>query len=1039
MNNRIELIPIDKFIYRIPSKHIREFFNIDEGNTIEELIRNILSHENVELSIYLSSPSLFREIQNFLADTQSKKSAKRLKSICISLFNYCMRMSMRATPFGLFSVVGSGSVASISSDTLIKVSGDCQFENLEFSGEVLGEISKCFQNIPHVRSNILYHINNTLFPYGKKLRYIDYEDTKSSRDYFISEICATPLMEEIVTFCKKERKFSELCNFIANKGYDVHDSELFIQDLITNRVLISELEPNLTHQTYHQQVCRFVNKNKDAIDPLLYSIFDKLSETEISLTSLESIVEKITEFVPSANDKSCFAVNSVIPNEVNISDKIVDLIQEGFKYFLCYSVEGTSKKRNFSAWKRAFENKFGTSFVNIKEAFDCDGGVYYSENIYTEGFDKNPFIDDIFTNIKSNKVLDLRLDRIDQFIIGEAKKVYAGLCKEIVLPRTLFDHEIDTNAFPLTLNAFCQIGMEKSSVIVNFLNSLSDSSTCMLGRLSPYHKDINDICSEMADWEQKQLEPGIVAEVNHSSSIEMVNITGRDVKRGYSISILSKESSVEAKEISLDDLYVGIYEDRVMLFDTQSKKEIFPVLSHAQNYNSELLPIYRFLADIQLNNRNQTIRYNRDVSYLFNLFDFQPRIVCENFIFSLAKWRVSCDELRRIFQQDISVQIRQIKDFFILNSIPFSFCIVKGDQKLYLDLNNAPRMTLITLESECFNKTHLIIEEAFYTMYSSILEDSCGRKYAGEFLFPFKNKTNIINKNSNKDNDCISCSIGTKVPRVFIPFQSEWLFIKIYAGINTLDNIILNHIDKIVTECYSKNLISIWYYIRYKDLIGSHLRLRFKIADFSSQKCSEISKIIGKYLAYYAKNEITSISYETFKREMERYEPQYIETIESLFCIDSTFQCKTLIKNLDKTNRFFFGLCIIQSYLNIFFGEDIKRKIEFVNHRLSEFQKEFPKSKMTKIKINKKFHSYIKKFDLYISEEQSLFSLFENSIKEQTKCSDIPYKIIPSIIHMSLVRLYKSRNRINEYVAFSFLERYYIRESFVTNKKQKDV
>ena len=203
MNNIIKLAPIDKFVYRIPSKPINEFSNIDEGNTIEEIIRNFFNHRDVEIAIYLSSPSLFRELHNVLSGTQSDVSAKRLRSVCVSLFNYCMRMSMRATPFGILSFVGSGSIQSNYSEFPITVSDDRLSVNLELSGEILGEISKYLEEIPSVRSNILYHINNTLYKYGNKLRYIDYSDKKSSRDYYVSEIRATSLMEELVIFCKK--------------------------------------------------------------------------------------------------------------------------------------------------------------------------------------------------------------------------------------------------------------------------------------------------------------------------------------------------------------------------------------------------------------------------------------------------------------------------------------------------------------------------------------------------------------------------------------------------------------------------------------------------------------------------------------------------------------------------------------------------------------------------------------------------------------------------------------------------------------------
>lgn len=1038
MNNKIELTSLGKFIYRVPCKHINDSFNMVEDATLIEFIKNVFKHDDVKLAIYLSSPSLFREINILLLDDfRMEISAKKLKSVCVSLFNYCMRMSMRATPFGMLSLTGSGSIVSGYPEYPINISDGHRYTMIEFSGDVLYEISKYLQNCPNVRERIVYHTNNTVFKYGNKFRYIDYSDEANakSRDYYISEIIATQLIHEIIKFCKNERSYSEIYSFIANKGYSKYDIDLFVENLIINKVIISELEPNMAHQTYHQQIYNFIENNKDVVNPSLYSIFYDLGKTEISIESLEKNVNQLKELISIVSNKCIFSTNSFISNKVKISNRIVETVQDGFKLFLSYSKTESTIGNNLTQWKKSFINKFGTSFVNIKEAFDNDGGVYYGKNIYTEGFDKNPFIDDVFTDAKSSNTLRLNLDKLDKFIIGEAKNVYSGLCKEINLPRTLLNNDIDANTFPATLNAFCHIGTDDSdtpSIIINYLNSLSDSSTCMLGRLSPFHKDINEICTEIADWEQQSLYPGIVAEVNHPSSIEMVNIVGRNVIRKYTIPILSKENDVNTISISLDDLYIGIYEDRVVLFDIKNKKEVFPVISHAQNFDSELLPIFRFLADIQLNNCNHTIRNLRDVSYLLNLFNFQPRIICENFIFSLARWKVSCDELRRIFQLDMSIQISKIKKLFLNKSIPFSFAIVKGDQKLYLNLTNAPTVALVTLESECANKRYLIIEESFYSEYSSILQDSDEGKYAAEYIFPFKNTTKISDINSYRDNDCIDRSIRTKITRSFFPLQSEWLFIKLYAGLNTIDRIISNNLNNIVSECYSKRLISLWHYVRYKDLIGSHLRLRFKIVDFSSQKGLEISNIIEKHLSNYDKNEITSISFETFNREIERYDAQHIENIESLFCIDSTFQCKTLINHVNNTERFFFGLCMIQSYLNIFLGDNDDRKMNFVNQRLLSFQKEFPKSKAARIKINQKFHLYVKQFDKYRFETKSMFDDFENSIK---KYFDVPYEVIPSIIHMSLVRLYKSRNRVNEYIAYSLLERYYIRQSFLNNKK----
>jgi thiopeptide-type bacteriocin biosynthesis protein len=153
--------------------------------------------------------------------------------------------------------------------------------------------------------------------------------------------------------------------------------------------------------------------------------------------------------------------------------------------------------------------------------------------------------------------------------------------------------------------------------------------------------------------------------------------------------------------------------------------------------------------------------------------------------------------------------------------------------------------------------------------------------------------------------------------RTFIP-GSKWLYIKIYTGTKTADNILIQDISFIIHLLYKKSLIEKWFFIRYSDM-DFHLRIRILlkeesyIGDVLSLFYSRLNPLIKESLVW-------KIQLDTYNRELERYGGGLIEEAESIFCIDSECIISIIkkIRHQDENYRWMIALKMIDNLLSDF-------------------------------------------------------------------------------------------------------------------------
>ncbi|WP_337965395.1 thiopeptide-type bacteriocin biosynthesis protein [uncultured Flavobacterium sp.] len=273
--------------------------------------------------------------------------------------------------------------------------------------------------------------------------------------------------------------------------------------------------------------------------------------------------------------------------------------------------------------------------------------------------------------------------------------------------------------------------------------------------------------------------------------------------------------------------------------------------------------------------------------------------------------------------------------------------------------------------------------------------------------------------------------------RVFC-LGSEWLYYKIYTGVQTTDLILFEKFYPIILQLEKRKIIQKWFFIRYNDN-DAHFRIRFLIEDKKnlSKAINMLFPVLNDLLQ---ENLVWKVQTDTYQRELERYGENTIEDSEFLFWKDSEMiiQYISLKKAFsEKDMALLFSFCSIDSFLNSF-GLSISDKLNLMNSLQISFKEEFEADKTLKSQLDKKYRELLPTIEHFFSDISrkdfpDFFEIIEkkeNQIVEKVleiKASiQIPiHDFLASHIHMMLNRQYTSKQRMYELVVYDHLYRYY--------------
>lgn len=272
---------------------------------------------------------------------------------------------------------------------------------------------------------------------------------------------------------------------------------------------------------------------------------------------------------------------------------------------------------------------------------------------------------------------------------------------------------------------------------------------------------------------------------------------------------------------------------------------------------------------------------------------------------------------------------------------------------------------------------------------------------------------------------------------------SEWLFMKIYGGPKILEEVLLNDIyelNKTVLSDYIDN----FFYIRYHDDSGNHLRIRYHIKN-PKETTGIILFEINNQLKFYLENNLLSkISFETYNREIERYGNECIQNIETLFSFDSSLIILILKElsinedNLLEEKRWLYCIYLMDFILSQF-SFSIEDKFNLFDRYSLYYQKEFNFSKVDIKLLNDRFRLKSEEMETVINSKAIITSFLNDSQidlfsktctkilnKKEDNKLDVDFdSLIMDIIHMTCNRFFRIKQRHHELVLYHFLAKYY--------------
>ena len=738
--SRFEYKNFDKFILRAPLFSLNHVQSIFAGkNTSDEEIKEVCKNTDVQEAIFLASPSLHGQLIRWLNNELSnQKDIERLKE---SVTKYILRMGSRCTPFGLFAGYGLGKIGDNNKIEL----GESQsyYGHLRLDMNYLCALAIDLAKIPEIKEQIKFYANTSIYKSGEKLRYVEYRYINSKRNHFVIGVENSDYLQLVLNAAKNGATIQGLANLLVDDEISFDEAKSFVEELIENQLLVSELEPSVTG-------AEFLNQIIDILKPLkkIDNIINLLQEFEQDIENIRNkpigidsviymkIAEKLLKLNTKYELKYLFQTDLVISgNDIELSHNISNDVLKGVE--IMNRLTPKRENENLSKFKEAFYERYEEREVPLLQALDIESGVGYIQN--TGSGDLNPLVDDLVIpasnqqndyNIKWNKVQSLLLKKYNETLSK-------GLNELEITDEDVKDFTANWDDLPSTFNAMVEIiesSKDDKNPLISFSSAGGSSSANLLGRFCHSSKDLFDYVNKITEKEKEIHENVILAEIVHLPESRTGNILLRPKLRDFEIPYLAKSSVPKENQISIEDLVVSVkYGKRVVLRSKSLNKEIIPRLSNAHNFSYNALPVYQFLCDLQTQDLRGGVGFNWGA--LSNEYSYLPRVKYKNIVLSEATWNIRKEDFKKIIEAKDEVGIeKEAKLWKKQFNLPDYVLLVDGDNELLLHLNNM--LCIKTLISLVKKRSTFQLKEFLFNAENTIVKRGHDG-FANQLVFSF--------------------------------------------------------------------------------------------------------------------------------------------------------------------------------------------------------------------------------------------------------------------------------------------------------------
>ncbi|MBU5438433.1 lantibiotic dehydratase [Tissierella sp. MSJ-40] len=1009
----------DVFMIRTPTLPLEKFLELLECNNFKEDILEFVNekdmHSFLNESFLVSSKSLQKALNRDI------KNKKKEKDYNLSLLKYITRASTRPTPYGLFAGVALGEFLDYEKeDSIIIDEGKCIRDAKVDTYWICNLIHELEKN-HEVLSKLQLQFNTICYKYGDRMKnpYFSNHGSIDNLKNYVEEnnIKYSPLIDIIKDNSKSFISYEDL-KFKICKKYEGIPEEVVDKTLgmlVENEYLLTDLRlPAYCNDSLEHVIKKLENNkriedvtnNLKELKRLIY-IYSKNESDVVDIEIIENIYE-IMEKIHKAKDY--MEVNRGLVLEKNKLPTSLKTRIENFANALSDVYVESENYSKLDKFISAFSENYGSNVeVPLKEIIDPNGfnGLSLIEVKSRPISERERKI----RKIIDNKIISALMNNEKEVMLN--KDDFTKIIEEY--PKSKAPKSFDINFFITKVGEEYNIvvgpnkGSSKAGNMFQRFANLFDEN--LLEKYNEIYKDETNLSED----EYILVESRELTVTGRSN-----NVTNRFKNHNYYLPIALTEENT-SDQITIEDLLIGLSEERKLYIKSKSKNRICKVVADNMLNSAINSKMLSFLKEISNGYEDKFI----DRLYMLydNNYVYTPRINFEGITIHPRKWILTHEMLESATFEKFKKSFEKCKHQYHIDKFIY---LCEYDNRLILDLEREESMEIMYSSAKKNRELELCeLENGLFS--GSIAKDKKGRNYVSEMVFSFilnseKKETAKANiENYVKDNLILQSE-----NRIFPPFKDGWIYIKLY-GIGNREDEVLKSTYNILESLNNPK----FFYLRYFDNEGKHLRIRFK---FSGEKeALEKMLVLNAWLWELQKKAlINRWIFDVYQREINRYGGiDLIDGIEDLFNKDSVFTINILnLFDIEEESElekaYIIGLCMMLKGLTE--NEVDMFEIVDTNYYPKVYREEFKKNRKKYMdmvenilidEIESIDDRMIEIKNSILAREKALKNLEEKLFKVVNNRKNTNYRkgIILSLMHMYCNRLTGIRGYEEKYLA----------------------
>ena len=943
---------MNTFMVRTPTFQANKYFNFFDNNidlnNLKDRLFEICSNPDFREAILVSSRTLY----NTLIDFCNGKEIKKFDYFVQSIYKYLIRMSIRPTPFGLFSGVDFGEYTDEETSFLYN---DNKFEkfarpDLEWIISIVKDLEENYF------SYLTFKINDGIFIKGNRALLI--HSTLKEDNNRIGEISvrATKPFMRTYELAKDCVEYGKLKHMLLEEysNADEKTIEGFLKQLIEKEYLISNLRPPLTGLDQFDYIINELKKFEIQI-PIISDLIDIKNEIDSYNKSLfgkgeEAYLKLCKKMKDVSNVKNLLQVDTKLNlKEKKINKKIISEINDLMNILFRLSMAIDNPEPFLSRYKQEFVEKYGQDReISLLELLDNDTGIggpfnyerpsnnrsldiaitksvngnvrdYFSEKyLYAIKNKENSIV------IKDNEVKDLEIEEINYENIPDSLEVNI-----IIKSQTNENNDIS-----LKYNIGPNLGSTSAGKSFGRFSHMMDNP-------SNFFKSLNAEIKNL-----KNMDEYVTCEISYlPNEVRNANVTRNIHESDYEISLFTNGRKDNISRLKLDDIFIGIENNQFYAKSKTLNKKLLITMNNMLNPQAAPNAI-RFLYDISLEGKK--LWYDFPWNDVYKNFSYVPAIKYKNFTICPETWRLNRINMKITKKTEFNEFREMFKNYCSQYNVPKYVYLTFADNRILLNIENEECIKI--LFHECKNTFQEIVLNAYECEGSNIVKNGdCD--YACELVIPLikvKKDEIIQTKFSKKLNNISSLSSN----RIKDPFD-EWIYLKLYGTSSSADDLIAYSISEYCNNLVKNKNIDKYFFMRYVDP-EQHIRLRL---NGEENKLLEIYPDLRKWLnSLKEEGLMTHFSLDSYDREIERYGGlELIDIAEKVFYFDSLVTENILIQKREGNITFSNELIGIISEIHYMesFGIKYEEQVNYLRSQVSQsdYRDDFKKNRREYMKL----------------------------------------------------------------------------------------